>query len=464
MKIEYNSRIKLLRGFAISADLVLLNVSLSVLRSARELLSGMENVTDPMLPFFSWNLAYLISVTILPPTIGRRSLQSNDIARNCFRSGLVMVFLHYVIISWCGRCLPPFWQMGLVCIAVMLWMFLSRMTFRALVRSFMGTQKIVFVGRSATLHDLVGAMRSDLTSRYDIAGCFVDDVSTDHVHQVSHLGKLADAVPWLKQHQCDALYCATSSIDDELVTALFDYCENHLIRFYGVPDSRSMLDMRMVVEMDGDIPIFSPRTEPLNCLTSRFVKRGFDIIFSALFLLLVFPLVFLVVAIMIKWSSSGPIFFTQWRDGLDGKRFKCIKFRSMRADKACDGKPATKDDSRTFPFGEFMRRNNIDELPQFLNVFFGDMSIVGPRPHATWTTAAYRDRENKYMLRLYAKPGITGWAQVNGCRGETKNDEEMIKRIKMDIWYIGHWSFWLDLRIVVKTVTNMISGDPGNAY
>jgi len=451
----------MLRGIAIVADLVLLNVCLSVSRSASELLAGSELSADPSLPFFSWNIAYLICMVFLPPTIGRRSLQSNDIARNCFRSGLFMVALHYVIIHWCGIKLPSPWQMLAVTMAVPVWMFCSRLFSRALVRAFGSGRRIVFVGHSPTMCDLIGSMRADLTSRYRFVGYFADVPIETSMHL---LGCANDVVSWLEKNPCDELYCATDALSEGQVVDLLNYCENHLVRFYGVPESRRMLDMRMVVEMDGDIPIFTPRSEPLHGLSNRFVKRLFDLVFSVLVLLYLFPPVLLVVAIMIKKSSPGPIFFTQWRDGLDGQRFKCIKFRSMHADGKTDGKAATKDDPRKFPFGDFMRRKNIDELPQFINVFFGDMSVVGPRPHATWTTDAYRDTVNRYMVRLYAKPGITGWAQVNGCRGETKTDEEMAKRIKMDIWYIGHWSFWLDLRIIVKTITNMLFGDKGNAY
>jgi len=464
MKIEYKSRMKMLRGFAVVADLVLLNVCLSVFRSAGELISGAESSVDPSVPFFSWNFAYLVCMTILPPTIGRRSLRSYDIARNCFRSGLVMVVIHYVIIVWCGLLLPSLWQMLAVGAAIPAWMFCSRLLSRALVRAFGSGRRIVFVGASVTLCDLVGSMRSDLTLHYRMAGYFADAPMPDAKPDLRWLGGISDVTTWLAENPCDELYCATGSLDEVQMRTLFDYCENHLIRFYGVPDSRRMLDMRMIVEMDGDIPIFTPRAEPLHGLFNRFIKREFDFVFSTLVLLFLFPPILLVVAVMIKRSSPGPIFFTQWRDGLDGHRFKCIKFRSMHANGKTDGKAAMKDDPRKFPFGDFMRRKNIDELPQFINVFFGDMSVVGPRPHATWTTDAYRGTVNKYMVRLYAKPGITGWAQVNGCRGETKTDAAMAQRIKMDVWYIGHWSFWLDLRIIVKTVTNMLFGDKGNAY
>lgn len=438
----------MLRGFAMAADLLLLNICLLFAKRPVAAFVG-GGSSDYPLSFFSWNFAYFVCLVFLPPTIGRRSLQSNDIARNCFSSGLVMVALHYVIIGFCGKAFPPWWQMLAVCAVVPTWMFCSRIFSRALVRAFGSRRRVFFVGHSDTLKDLIVTMRADITSRYEMCG---------------HFSAAREALDWLARNACDEIYCATGGVDENSLLALFDYCENHLVRFYGVPDSRWMLDRHMVVEMDGDTPIFTPRLEPLNRLSSRIVKRTFDVVFSTFVLAFLFPPVWLIAAIMIKRQSPGPVFFIQWRDGLDGRRFRCIKFRSMSADGNTDGRAATKDDPRKFPFGDFMRRNNIDELPQFVNVLLGDMSVVGPRPHAIWTTDEYRDIVNKYMVRLYVKPGITGWAQVNGYRGETKTKADMAGRVRLDVWYVSHWSIWLDLRTIVKTITNMLGGERGNVY
>ena len=199
----------------------------------------------------------------------------------------------------------------------------------------------------------------------------------------------------------------------------------------------------------------------LGCII---LKRAFDIVFSAAVLLTVFPLAAIVIGAIIKLKSPGPVFFRQHRNGLNGNAFTCIKFRTMRADPSCDGKAAMAKDVRKFPFGDFLRRHSIDELPQFINVLLGDMSVVGPRPHAIWTTDAYKGLVNGYLARFRVKPGITGWAQVNGCRGETKTTDDMERRIRLDIWYINHWSFALDLRIIWMTVRNMLGRDKGNAY
>ena len=172
---------------------------------------------------------------------------------------------------------------------------------------------------------------------------------------------------------------------------------------------------------------------------------------------------FPVLAILIKLNSKGPIFFVQDRSGEDNRSFKCIKFRTMQVNSDADKKQATKEDARITKIGAFMRKTNLDELPQFFNVLWGNMSVVGPRPHMLTHTEEYRKRIDNYLVRHYAKPGITGWAQVNGFRGETKTLDAMEGRVKHDIYYIENWSFLLDLKIVWLTVWNMIRGEE-NAY
>ena len=218
------------------------------------------------------------------------------------------------------------------------------------------------------------------------------------------------------------------------------------------------------MELLGEVPILYIREEPLRQIENRLGKRLFDIVFSSLFLLIFFPFIFLVVATIIKITSPGPIFFRQKRNGLNGKEFYCYKFRSMKVNAQADTMQAVKDDPRKTKFGDFMRKTNIDELPQFINVLLGDMSVVGPRPHMLKHTEEYSELINRYMVRHLIKPGITGWAQVNGCRGETKELYQMEERVRKDIWYVENWTFWLDLRIIWLTVRNMLMRNEKMAY
>jgi exopolysaccharide biosynthesis polyprenyl glycosylphosphotransferase len=219
----------------------------------------------------------------------------------------------------------------------------------------------------------------------------------------------------------------------------------------------------MVMEIMEYVPLLSIRNEPLQSASNRAVKRAFDILFSSLVMLLLYPMLYLVIGLLIKLSSPGPILFKQKRTGLYGKEFDCYKFRTMRVNKEADEKQATRDDPRTTPIGAFLRHTNLDEIPQFVNVLKGDMSVVGPRPHMLKHTEQYSKLIDKYMVRHLVKPGITGWAQITGYRGETKTLEQMEGRVKRDVWYIENWSFFLDLKIIYVTVINMFQGEK-NAY
>lgn len=215
----------------------------------------------------------------------------------------------------------------------------------------------------------------------------------------------------------------------------------------------------MHLEMLGNVPVLYIRQEPLAQPENRMLKRLFDIVFSLLFLCTLFPIIFIIIGTAIKISSPGPIFFKQKRSGEEGKEFWCYKFRSMRVNKDSDKLQATKNDPRKTRLGNFMRKSNIDELPQFINVLLGDMSVVGPRPHMLKHTEEYSKLIDKYMVRHLVKPGITGWAQITGFRGETKELWQMEGRVERDIWYLEHWTFMLDLYIIYKTVKNAVKGE-----
>ena len=239
-------------------------------------------------------------------------------------------------------------------------------------------------------------------------------------------------------------------------------CDHNLVRFFYVPVSVETIGLNLKRELLDDMEVYATYENPLQNSVNRAIKRLFDICLSIVFLIptaLIFPFV----CIIMKIQSPGPLFFRQKRTGLDGKDFEMLKFRSMHVNKDADKIQATKDDPRKYPFGNFMRKSNIDELPQFLNVLKGDMSIVGPRPHMLLHTEMYSELIDKYMVRHFVKPGLTGWAQVTGFRGETKELWQMEGRVKRDIWYMEHWSIWLDIRIIWMTMKTFFVHDK-NAY
>ena len=202
-----------------------------------------------------------------------------------------------------------------------------------------------------------------------------------------------------------------------------------------------------------------PSKNLLDDKWNQILKRGFDIVFSLCFLCLVFPFVLLFVFIVTECTMPGKLFFVQKRTGLNGKTFKCYKFRSMRKNPQAEEKQATKGEDRVTRWGYIMRKTSLDETPQFFNVLMGDKSIVGPRPHMLKHTDEFTELVDGYMLRHQVKPGVTGWSQVNGYRGEIRKPEDIENRVKFDLWYIDNWSFFLDLRIIFKTVTLCFGND-----
>jgi len=240
--------------------------------------------------------------------------------------------------------------------------------------------------------------------------------------------------------------------------------ERQCVRLKFIPDiSGALLSPYTVSYLGNEFPVISLRSEPLEAIHNRFKKRAIDVVFSGLVILFVLSWLYPILAILIKLQSKGPVLFKQLRSGRDDEPFWCFKFRSMSINSDSDLKQASKDDSRITPIGRFLRKSSLDELPQFFNVFMGHMSVVGPRPHMLSHTEQYKGIVDQFMVRHFLKPGITGWAQVNGYRGETKENYKMVKRVEHDIWYLENWSAMLDVKIIFMTVINMVKGEE-NAF
>lgn len=283
--------------------------------------------------------------------------------------------------------------------------------------------------------------------------------------KIERLGTHEEIIGYLEnRYEVTDLYIVPEPGLTREAKEVFRYCEKHHIRCYIVPLFLDFLTKKMVLTHQGNTMLLSARNEPLEDPLNRFIKRMFDLFISGIFLLTLFPFIYLIVGLIIKHQSPGPILFKQKRNGLDGREFACLKFRSMHVNDDADKLQATEHDPRKFKFGNFMRKTNIDELPQLINVFKGDMSLVGPRPHMLLHNEQYSQLIDKYMVRNLVKPGITGWAQCQGFRGETKTLEQMENRVKADIWYVENWTFTLDLRIIWRTAMNMIKRNEEKAY
>ena len=268
---------------------------------------------------------------------------------------------------------------------------------------------------------------------------------------------------FLKTENIDEIYVCQSYLKHRYFRHLVRYTENHFLKIKLLPDIKGLIFDDLELEFYSNLPIISFRREPLQNELNAATKRIFDVAFSSLILFGICSWLFPLIAILIKLDSRGPIFFKQQRSGRAGKDFLCFKFRTMVVNSEADTRQATKNDDRITRLGRFLRESNIDELPQFINVLLGDMSVVGPRPHMLKHTQEYSKTISNYMLRHLIKPGVTGLAQAKGYRGQTDDNYSMKNRVRVDILYIERWTFLLDLKVIGLTVKNMFKGED-NAY
>ncbi|QNK76809.1 exopolysaccharide biosynthesis polyprenyl glycosylphosphotransferase [Winogradskyella sp. PAMC22761] len=257
----------------------------------------------------------------------------------------------------------------------------------------------------------------------------------------------------------DEVYCSISELSNVQISEIVNFADNNLKILKFIPDSKEIYAKKLRYEYYDYIPILTLRNIPLEDSVNTFIKRVFDIFFSSFVIIFVLSWLTPIIAILIKLESKGTVFFKQSRNGFNYKEFDCYKFRSMTPNKDAHLYQATRGDQRVTTIGKFIRKTSIDELPQFFNVLFGDMSVVGPRPHMVSHTLMYAKRIDKFMVRHFVKPGITGLAQTSGFRGEVETDKDIIGRVKYDIFYIENWSILLDLKIIFQTFVNVFKGD-----
>lgn len=291
---------------------------------------------------------------------------------------------------------------------------------------------------------------------------FFDDRSPERSGALKHgeyLGTLADLSDYVNEHRIDVIYIALPIKHMARTKVLLDQLQDTTTSVYYVPDIFVFDLIQSRVDNIHGVPVLSLLESPFFFGYNGALKRLSDICISMMIISLTLPL-WLAIALAVKLSSPGPVIFKQRRYGLSGEEITVYKFRTMTVmEDGDDIKQATKDDDRFTPIGRWLRRRSLDELPQFINVLQGRMSIVGPRPHAVSHNELYRKLIKGYMIRHKVMPGITGWAQVNGCRGETEKVEQMQDRIKFDLEYLRHWSLWFDIKIVLRTIGVVINDD-----
>lgn len=288
---------------------------------------------------------------------------------------------------------------------------------------------------------------------YRFFGFFSDKKTNENI-----IGKVAGIKEFVLNNKIDEIYCSLNEIGNEQLKDLVEFADenNKVIKF--IPDSKQIYSKNLKIDYYEMFPVLSLQRTLLHEPITKTFKRTFDFIFSSLVIIFILSWLVPILAILIKLESKGPVFFKQGRPGLDEEEFFCYKFRSMKMNQTTE-REASKNDPRVTKTGRFLRKTSLDELPQFFNVLVGDMSVVGPRPHLWSQNKTYGNRVKKYMVRHYVKPGITGLAQVKGFRGEIETDDDMINRIKLDVFYIENWSFVLDIKIIFQTVINIFKGE-----
>lgn len=426
-----------------------------------------ENSEEFVVDLLISNIAYLIALQIVTISLHHRQAQPAKVLSNTSRTSAIFIVLYTAILGMTGFSVPGVFYSIVVALIVFLATGIERLLLRTYIKHkrSVGWNRVntIILGTGQMEQKIVDVM-TNVWNGYNLLGYFIKtdadtmvNRSTDE--EIIYLGEESELLPFIEEHHVDELYIGVMPDKLNEYKALMQLCEKHMIRTYYVP-TISYGEFRSAKVMEfGDIYVMSQYSEPLKDMRNRIKKRVFDFVVSLLFLCTLFPIILIIVAIVSKMTMPGPLFFKQKRTGYDGKDFVCYKFRSMKVNKNSDKVQAVKDDPRVTKWGLLMRHTNIDELPQFINVLKGNMSIVGPRPHMLAHTDYYSQLISDYMIRHYVKPGITGWAQTHGERGETKTVDDMKRRVEKDIWYIEHWSFWLDIQIILKTVADAIHGD-----
>jgi putative colanic acid biosynthesis UDP-glucose lipid carrier transferase len=312
-------------------------------------------------------------------------------------------------------------------------------------------RKVILVGNAKSVSPLQHFFTENPDYGYQLEHVF--DLEKEKSMQ------LQKCFAFVLENKIDEIYCDMGELSQKQINDLVYFADNNLKTLKFIPSEKQILSRNFTFEYYDYIPVISLRNILLDDTLNKFIKRIFDIVFSLLVIVGVLSWLSIILAIIIKWQSKGPLFFIQKRNGLNYKEFNCYKFRSMEINDEAHINQVRKNDARVTRIGRFMRKTSIDELPQFFNVLLGDMSVVGPRPHMVSHTEMYALKIDKFMVRHFVKPGITGLAQTKGYRGEVETDEDIINRVKYDIFYMENWSILLDIKIIFDTIYNTLRGD-----
>lgn len=312
-------------------------------------------------------------------------------------------------------------------------------------------RKVVLLGNNKNINPLKTFFTENPDYGYKLIKVFtLEDHKKERVDQ---------CLSFVSTNVIDEIYCATADLSDKQIREIINFADNNLKTLKFIPNEKQILAGNVKFEYYDYIPVISSRNILQDETINKVIKRAFDLLFSIIIIVGFLSWFLPIIAIIIKLNSKGPVFFIQKRNGLNYREFDCFKFRSMECNDQMDSNLALKNDIEITKVGKFIRKTSIDELPQFFNVLIGDMSVVGPRPHPVSHNDKYALMSEKFMVRHFVKPGITGLAQTKGYRGEVETDQDIINRVKYDIFYMENWSILMDIEIIFKTIYNIIKGD-----
>ena len=462
-----NGSNRLIKWIVMAGDFVLLNLIIQLIAN---IYWRVDSWPERSLEIFILvnNLALLLAQLRFSTIIHLRLVGAGDLLQRMVGLTILQSLLAFVLLKIFDYGLPIGWiQWGVGTLFIFLLLF-KRLAERWFIKLYRQAGRnfrtVTLVGSDSELVEVYKKLKNDSTLGYRILGYYGDEslLENESLKDLGRLGSYDEFIAACKHPDDlklgDELYLCVSRKLRNDIRRISKVCDHKVTRFFYVPVSLETIGLNFKREMLDDMEVYTTFENPLQNSVNKIIKRAFDVVCSLMFLIptaVIFPFIY----IIIKIQSPGPILFKQRRTGLDGRSFNCYKFRSMHVNAEADTLQATKDDPRKYPFGNFMRKANIDELPQFINVLQGKMSIVGPRPHMLAHTEQYSALIDEYMVRHFVKPGITGWAQVTGFRGETKELWQMEGRVKRDIWYMEHWSIWLDIRIIWLTIKTIFVHD-----
>lgn len=384
-----------------------------------------------------------------------RFTKSIEILGKIIKQGSLFFLVNFAYLGYYFKFSSPSQMMNYILLSIALIAFDKFFIYFFLrkFRTFFGGnfRKVIIVGTGKKANQLADFFNENLDYGYKLERVF-------EFKKEKEL-EFEQCFSFVSSNNIDEIYCSLTSFNNTDIDKFVDFTDNNLKVLKFLPDNKDVLSRNLILDYYGYIPIISLRNTPLDKHANKLLKRVFDIVFSSLIILLIMSWVIPILAILIKLESKGPVFFKQKRNGLNYEEFSCFKFRSMRLNDIADLEQVSKNDPRITKIGKFMRKTSIDELPQFFNAFIGTMSVVGPRPHMVSHTEMYAKSVDKFMVRHFIKPGITGLAQTNGFRGEVENEHDIINRVKYDIFYLENWSLLLDIKIIVLTIYNAAKGD-----